>query len=150
MGAWGILAADVIVMATLDRFNPFTLDFGTVIMPAVNAAIFNDLGWDTAVSVNEETRQPSKTPRVDFKKTLLSSGLMLGAVLMVVWLLRQSESLLSETLSRHSDDRVLVPREGCGLTFGPADFGLMLETGLPRCGANPSHSVLFSDDLAVS
>jgi len=52
MGAWGILAADVIVMATLDRFNPFTLDFGpvfgtvfgTVIVPVVNAAIFNDLG----------------------------------------------------------------------------------------------------------
>lgn len=64
MSAWGILAADVIVMATLDRFNPFTLDFGpvfgTVIVPAVYAAIVNDLGWDTAVSVNEETREPRR------------------------------------------------------------------------------------------
>jgi amino acid transporter len=43
-------------------FNPFTLNFGTVLAPGLLAAIFIYWGWDTAVSVNEETADPSKTP----------------------------------------------------------------------------------------
>ena len=45
-----------------DWFNPFTLDFGSVIAPAMLTAIFIYWGWDTAVSVNEETKDPEKTP----------------------------------------------------------------------------------------
>jgi amino acid transporter len=45
-----------------DWFNPFTLDFGAVLAPGLLAAIFIYWGWDTAVSVNEETSQPTKTP----------------------------------------------------------------------------------------
>jgi amino acid transporter len=43
-------------------FNPFTLDFGSVLAPGLLAAIFIYWGWDTAVSINEETADPSKTP----------------------------------------------------------------------------------------
>lgn len=43
-------------------FNPFTLDFGSVLAPGLLAAIFIYWGWDTAVSVNEETANPGKTP----------------------------------------------------------------------------------------
>lgn len=50
------------IVPTLDWFNPFTLDFGTVIAPAMLIAIFIYRGWDTAVSVNEETAEPAKTP----------------------------------------------------------------------------------------
>jgi amino acid transporter len=50
------------IMPTLDWFNPFTLDFAKVIAPAMLTAIFIYWGWDTAVSVNEETADPSKTP----------------------------------------------------------------------------------------
>lgn len=46
----------------LDWFNPFTLDFAHVIAPAMLTAIFIYWGWDTAVSVNEETADPQKTP----------------------------------------------------------------------------------------
>jgi amino acid transporter len=46
----------------IDWFNPFTLNFGTVLAPALLAAIFIYWGWDTAVSVNEETADPQKTP----------------------------------------------------------------------------------------
>jgi amino acid transporter len=45
-----------------DWFNPFTLDFGQTIAPALLTAIFIYWGWDTAVSVNEETKDPEKTP----------------------------------------------------------------------------------------
>jgi amino acid transporter len=47
---------------SLDWFNPFTLDFGSIIAPAMLTAIFIYWGWDTAVSVNEETSDPAKTP----------------------------------------------------------------------------------------
>ena len=43
-------------------FNPFTLNFGNVLAPGLLAAIFIYWGWDTAVSINEETADPSKTP----------------------------------------------------------------------------------------
>jgi amino acid transporter len=45
-----------------DWFNPFTLDFGQVLAPALLTAIFIYWGWDSAVSVNEETSNPEKTP----------------------------------------------------------------------------------------
>ncbi len=45
-----------------DWFNPFTLDFGKVLAPALLTAIFIYWGWDSAVSVNEETSNPEKTP----------------------------------------------------------------------------------------
>ncbi|HEX4401594.1 MAG TPA: APC family permease [Galbitalea sp.] len=43
-------------------FNPFTLNFGSVLAPGLLAAIFIYWGWDTAVSINEETADPAKTP----------------------------------------------------------------------------------------
>ncbi|MFC5501807.1 APC family permease [Lysinimonas soli] len=45
-----------------DWFNPFTLDFGGVLAPALLTGIFIYWGWDSAVSVNEETSNPEKTP----------------------------------------------------------------------------------------
>lgn len=47
---------------SLDWFNPFDLDFASVIAPAILTAIFIYWGWDTAVSVNEESKDPGKTP----------------------------------------------------------------------------------------
>ena len=55
-----------------DWFNPFTLDFGQTIAPAMLTAIFIYWGWDSAVSVNEETQNPEKTPgRAAIISTLL-------------------------------------------------------------------------------
>lgn len=50
------------IKPALDWFNPFTLDFGSAIAPAILVAVFIYWGWDSAVSVNEETENPSKTP----------------------------------------------------------------------------------------
>ena len=50
------------ITPTLDWFNPFTLDFGTVLAPALLTGIFIYWGWDSAVSINEETADPQKTP----------------------------------------------------------------------------------------
>jgi amino acid transporter len=50
------------VIPQWDWFNPFVLPFGSVLAPALLSAIFIYWGWDTAVSVNEETANPQKTP----------------------------------------------------------------------------------------
>jgi amino acid transporter len=50
------------IVPALDWFNPFGLDFASIIAPAMLTAIFIYWGWDTAVSVNEETSDPGKTP----------------------------------------------------------------------------------------
>jgi amino acid transporter len=47
---------------SISWFNPFPLNFSTVIAPAMLTAIFIYWGWDTAVSINEETKDPEKTP----------------------------------------------------------------------------------------
>jgi amino acid transporter len=60
------------LIPNLDWFNPFTLDFGSIIAPAMLTAIFIYWGWDTAVSINEETADPKKTPgRAAIISTLL-------------------------------------------------------------------------------
>jgi len=50
------------LMPSLSWFNPFGLDAAKTIAPAMLTAIFIYWGWDTAVSVNEETKDPEKTP----------------------------------------------------------------------------------------
>ena len=62
------------ILPTLDWFNPFTLDFGSVIAPAMLTAIFIYWGWDTAVSINEETDDPARTPG---RAAILSTVLLL-------------------------------------------------------------------------
>ncbi|MCA0217151.1 MAG: amino acid permease [Actinobacteria bacterium] len=63
------------LIPSLDWFNPFTLDFGSVIAPAMLIAIFIYWGWDTAVSVNEESDDPAKTPG---RAAILSTVLLLA------------------------------------------------------------------------
>ena len=48
---------------SLDWFNPFGLDFASVLAPGAAAAVFIYWGWDTAVSVNEETAGPGEDAR---------------------------------------------------------------------------------------
>jgi len=61
------------LVPNIDWFNPFTLDFH-LIAPAMLIAIFIYWGWDTAVSVNEETADPAKTPG---RAAILSTVLLL-------------------------------------------------------------------------
>jgi amino acid transporter len=64
----------------LSWFNPFTLDFSTAIAPAVLTALFIYWGWDTAVAINEETSNPSKTPG---RAAILSTLLLVVTYLLV-------------------------------------------------------------------
>ncbi len=61
-------------------FNPFTVDFASALMPALLVAIFIYWGWDSAVAVNEETKDPSRTPG---RAAILSTLLLVATYLLV-------------------------------------------------------------------
>ncbi|MGT2425123.1 APC family permease [Amnibacterium kyonggiense] len=61
-------------------FSPAGLDFGQAIAPAILAAIFIYWGWDSAVSVNEETKDPARTLG---RAAILSTVLLLVTYLLV-------------------------------------------------------------------
>jgi len=50
------------LVPTLDWLWPGGLEFGSVIAPGLLTAFFIYWGWDTAVSCNEESSDPGKTP----------------------------------------------------------------------------------------
>ena len=64
----------------LSWFNPSGLSFGNVIAPALLSGIFIYWGWDSAVSVNEETKDPKRTPG---RAAVLSTLLLLVTYLLV-------------------------------------------------------------------
>jgi len=68
------------IIPQLSWFNPFTLDFGGVLAPALLTAIFIYWGWDSAVSVNEETKDPAKTPG---RAAVISTLLLLATYALV-------------------------------------------------------------------
>ena len=61
-------------------FSPFGLDFATKLAPALLTAIFIYWGWDSAVAVNEETKDPGRTPG---RAAVLSTVLLLVTYLLV-------------------------------------------------------------------
>ena len=68
------------IKPSLAWFNPFALDFGSAIAPAILVAVFIYWGWDSAVSVNEETEDPSKTPG---RAAVISTFLLLATYALV-------------------------------------------------------------------
>jgi amino acid transporter len=60
--------------------SPSGLDFGAAIAPALLTALFLYWGWDSAVSINEETSNPRKTPG---RAAILSTVLLLATYLLI-------------------------------------------------------------------
>ena len=55
-------AAATAVKPSLSWFNPFHIDSMSAFSASLLLAVFIYWGWDSAVSVNEETKDPAKTP----------------------------------------------------------------------------------------
>ena len=64
----------------MDWLWPAGLDFGTVIAPALLVAIFIFWGWDTAVTCNEESDDPGRTPG---RAAVISTVLLLVLFMLV-------------------------------------------------------------------
>ncbi len=65
---------------SLSWFWPGGLDLGDVIAPALLTAVFIYWGWDSAVSINEETDDPAKTPG---RAAIISTVLLLATYTVV-------------------------------------------------------------------
>ncbi|QCR42213.1 amino acid transporter [Curtobacterium sp. SGAir0471] len=65
---------------SLDWLWPGGLDLGSVVAPAMLTALFIYWGWDTALSLNEETTDPRRTPG----RAAVSSTLLLLVVYVLV------------------------------------------------------------------
>jgi len=61
--------------------NPFDVKSPSAFINGILLMVFIYWGWDTTVSVNEETKDPNKTPG---QAALLSTGLLLGIYFLVV------------------------------------------------------------------
>ncbi len=61
--------------------NPFDVRSPSAFINGVLLMVFIYWGWDTAVSINEETREPDKTPG---RAALISTGLLLAIYFLVV------------------------------------------------------------------
>ncbi|HEY4269803.1 MAG TPA: APC family permease [Galbitalea sp.] len=107
-------------------FNPFTLNFGSVLAPGLLAAIFIYWGWDTAVSVNEETAEPKKTPG---RAAIISTVLLLITYTLVT----------TATVSFAG-----VGGSGIGLANGDNSDNVFLSIGPILFGNNPLGDILIT------
>jgi amino acid transporter len=74
------------VEPSLEWLNPFALDSTTALVDGLVIAIFLYWGWDTAVAVNEETKDPTRTPG----RAAIISTLVLVATYVVVAIAAQA------------------------------------------------------------
>ena len=107
-------------------FNPFQLNFGSVLAPGLLAAIFIYWGWDTAVSVNEETADPKKTPG---RAAIISTVLLLITYTLVT----------TATVSFAG-----VGGSGIGLANGNNSDNVFLSIGPILFGNNPIGDILIT------
>jgi amino acid transporter len=73
-------AAATAVKPALSWFNPFNIPSWSAFSSAILLAVFIYWGWDSAVSVNEETKDPAKTPG---RAAVISTLILLGTYAVV-------------------------------------------------------------------
>lgn len=103
------------LMPSLDWLNPFTLGPGTI-APAMLTAIFIYWGWDTAVSINEETKDPEKTPG---RAAIISTVLLLVTYVLVAVATIAFAGVGDQGIGLASEDNALDVFS----SVGPALFG---------------------------
>jgi len=73
-------ATNTAVTPSLGWFNPFAIDSFSALSAGVLLAVFIYWGWDTAVAINEETREKDRTPG---RAAIISTLLLLGIYVLV-------------------------------------------------------------------
>jgi amino acid transporter len=104
------------VHPSLDWFNPFSITSFSALSSGVLLAVFIYWGWDTAVSVNEETSDPEKTPG----RAAIISTVALLAIYAVITVACQAYGGLATLTNPDNQGDVLavLGNEVLGSTFG--------------------------------
>ena len=84
---------------SLSWLNPFEIDSTTALIDGVLVAVFIYWGWDSAVSVNEETEDPSEGPG---RSAVISTLILLGIYVIVAVAAQAVHG--PEFLQHHKDD----------------------------------------------
>lgn len=125
----------------LDWFNPFTVANGDFTQ-AMLVAIFIYWGWDTGVSVNEETQNPGDAPaRAAIVSTLLLVGLFLIVAVAAV-------AIAEPDLASYNGDDFLAPLSTSVL--GPGIGKLLIFAVLTSAAACTQTTILPTARTAVS
>ena len=86
---------------SLSWLNPFEVDSTTALVDGVLVAVFIYWGWDSAVTVNEETEDPTEGPG---KSAVVSTLILLGIYVIVSI---AAQAVHGEDFLRHNKDDVL-------------------------------------------
>jgi len=86
---------------SLSWLNPFTIDSTTALIDGVLVAVFIYWGWDSAVTVNEETEDPTEGPG---RSAVVSTLILLGIYVIVSI---AAQAVHGEDFLRHNKDDVL-------------------------------------------
>ncbi len=89
---WTGHAASTSISPSWSWFNPFQVPSLSALADGVLLAVFIYWGWDTAVSVNEETRDKAYTPG---RAAVLSTLLLLAIYSMSLWRPRPTPALVT-------------------------------------------------------
>ena len=105
-------------------FNPAELPSWTGFMQAVLLALFIYWGWDTCLALNEETRNPRKTPgRAALLTIVVLIAVYVGVTIAVMMFAGFGETGFGLTNPENSDDVFTVLRDAL---FGPWGWLLIL------------------------
>jgi amino acid transporter len=126
---------------SLGWFNPFSLGSGTL-ATAVLAAVFIYWGWDTAVAVNEESQDSTRTPGV---AAVLSTLILVGIYVVVTVAAQAFHG--ADFLTKNSDD--VLGALGKGVLGSPWDKLLIIAV-LTSASASTQTTILPAARSALS
>ncbi len=134
-------AAEGSVRPSLNWFNPFDIPSFSALSAGILLAVFIYWGWDTAVSINEETEDSAHTPG---RAALLST-----VTLLVIYVLVTVAALAfsgPDTLADQDDVLAVLGNEVLGSTFGK----LLILAVLTSAAASTQTTILPTARVTLS
>jgi amino acid transporter len=123
-------------------FNPFTVDNGAAFTQAMLAAVFIYWGWDTAATVNEETKNPASAPA----RSAIVSTLLLVVLYVIVAV--AAVAFAEPDLAAYVGDDFLAPLAASVL--GPGIAKLLIFAVLTSAAACTQTTILPTARTVIS
>jgi len=130
------------VTPSLSWLNPFNIGSSAALATGVLTAVFIYWGWDTAVTVNEEAKDATRTPGV---AAVLSTLILVGIYLIVTVAAQAFHG--PEFLTKHSDD--VLGALGTDVLGSPLDKLLIIAV-LSSAAASTQTTILPAARSALS
>jgi len=130
------------VRPSLDWLNPFAINSTSALTAGVLTAVFIYWGWDTAVSVNEETEDAERTPGI---AAVVSTLLLLGIYVIVAI---AAQAVHGPAFLATNQDEILGPLGKAVMPFGLDK--LLIVAVLTSASASTQTTILPATRAALS